>query len=99
MYGNEEKAKAFCDEFQEIICVSDATGDNPPVVYRFAKLLHSCITDKDEWKNVIDDEDFVEHTLGNTNKNSTDAEQAKFLIETSYTQRWCGTPNGIDRHL
>ena len=79
MYGNKEKAKAFCDKFQDVICVSDETGDNSPVVYQFAKLLHSCITDKDEWKNVIDDEDFDKNTLGNTNKNSTDEEKFQFL--------------------
>ena len=28
---------------------------------------------------MIDDEDFDKNTLGNTNKNSTDAEKAKFL--------------------
>ena len=95
MNGNKEKAKLLCDKFQDVLCVLDETGGNSPVVYQFAKSLHSCITDKDEWKDVIDDENFDKNTLANTNKNSTDAEKAKFL-------RWKlkhHTPNGFDTHL
>ena len=79
MNGNKEKAKLLCDKFQDVICVLDETGENSPVVCQFAKLLHSCIADKDEWKDVIDDEDFDKNTLANTNKNSTDEEKFQFL--------------------
>ena len=79
IYGMQEKAMEFCDKLQDVICVTDESGDNSPVVYQFAKLLHSCITDKDEWKSVIEDDDFDKNTLANTNKNSTDEEKFQFL--------------------